>query len=66
VTAVYFEEGECVKYVVAFEGGFPNEGKMIWKTAIVVRVVDFGYEILCEGKIQKVSGMDLKRLDESR
>jgi len=57
-----FEEGDCVKYIIAFEGGFPNNGKMIWKPAVVVDVVDFGYEILCEGEIKRVSGMDLEKI----
>ena len=65
MTEVCFEEGECVKYIVAFEGSFPNKGKMIWKTAIVVEVIDFGYAILCEGKVINVSSVDLKRLNES-
>lgn len=63
--AVYFEEGEYVKHVIAYAkittDGY-NPGDMIWKPAVVVGVVDFGYEILCEGEIKRVSGMDLEKI----
>ena len=61
---VYFEPGECVKYVVCFEGGYPNQGKMIWKPAVVVDVIDFGYEILCDGEIKQVSSLDLEKIND--
>jgi len=64
VKTSFFKEGECVKYLVSFDAGYGRKGEMIWKPAVVVRVIDFGYEILCEGKIKEVHGMDLEKLDE--
>ena len=66
MTPACFKEGECVKHIVAFEGGFPNKGKMIWRPAVVVRVIDFGYEILCQGEIKEVQAMDLEKIDDTR
>lgn len=63
----YFEDGECVKYVISYAKittkGY-NPSDMIWKPAIVVGIVDFGYEILCEGEIKKVSATDLEKIDD--
>ena len=60
-----FEEGECVKYVIAFENCDPKNGKMVWKPAVVVGIISFGYEILCEGEIKEVHAMDLEKISAS-
>ena len=64
-----FEEGECVKHVIAYakiaaDGYSP--GELIWEPAVVIRAIDFGYEILCKGVLKEVHAMDLERIDESR
>jgi len=64
-----FEEGEAVKHIIAYakisaDGYSP--GDTIWRPAVVVGVVDFGYMILSDGKIQEVHAMDLEKIDESR
>lgn len=61
-----FEEGECVKHIIAFVGGYPNDGEPIWEAAVVIRAIDFGYEILCNGELKEVHAMDLEKIDESR
>ena len=61
---IYFEPGDFVKYVYAYDGAERTKDQMLWKTAVVVEVVDFGYEILCEGKVINVSNVDLKRLND--
>ena len=64
-----FEDGEVVKHIIAYAkittDGY-NQGDMIWHPAVVIRAIDFGYEILSDGKIQEVHAMDLEKLDESR
>ena len=61
-----FEDGECVKYVMAYENCDPKNGKMIWDPVIVVGIINFGYQILHNGEIKEVNAMDLERIDESR
>ena len=65
-----FEEGECVKHVIAYakiaaDGYSP--GELIWEPAVVIRACsNFGYEILSKGELKEVHAMDLERIDESR
>ena len=61
-----FEDGEVVKHIIAYakisaDGYSP--GDMIWRPAVVVKTIDFGYMILSDGKIQEVHAMDLEKID---
>ena len=64
-----FEDGECVKHVIAYAkitGDGYSPGDMIWEPAIIIRAIDFGYEIFSSGEIKEVHAMDLEKIDESR
>jgi hypothetical protein len=56
-----FDDGEIVRIMTAFD---KDNRKMIWKTGVVVRVVDFGYEILCDGELVTHHPMDLEKVKE--
>jgi hypothetical protein len=36
---------------------------VIWRPAVVVKTIDFGYIILSDGKIQEVHAMDLEKIN---
>ena len=59
-----FENGDMVKVIISFAPVKKGKGSMVWKSGIEVGVIDFGYEVLCEGEVIEVSTTDLERLTE--
>ena len=59
-----FEDGEMVKVQSSFQPKHGSWGDMEWKPGVVVGTIDFGYEVLCEGKVIEVHAMDLEKLTE--
>jgi len=62
-----FEDGELVKYIIAYakistDGYSP--GDMIWRPAVIMKTIDFGYMILSDGELKEVHAMDLEKIDD--
>ena len=64
-----FEDGEVVKHIIAYAkistDGY-NPGDMVWRPAVIVKTIDFGYMILSDGEIHEVHAMDLEKIDEEK
>jgi hypothetical protein len=63
---ILFENGEVVKVIVSFAPVKAGKGSMVWKPGVVVGVVDFGYEVLCEGEVLTVNTTELEKLSKEK